>query len=125
MRDWRGLIALVLAIGVSVALVAGILTAELAGGPITSEEVGLISTLSGAVIGAIASYLGSQHYRHEGEPMQEQYETPEREGDEPVEPEPAPDETVEPEPTVDPDPDAPPESADEEMDAMSGDENGE
>lgn len=124
MKDWRGLTAFVLAVGVSIALVAGMLAAELTNGPLTTEEVGLLSTLSGAVIGAVATYLGT-HQRHEGTPMQEQHEAPEREGDEPVEPEPVPDETVEPEPTVEPDPDAPPASADEEMDAMSGDENGE
>jgi outer membrane biosynthesis protein TonB len=130
-RDWRGPVALVLAFGVSIALVAGVLLPEITPGPLTTEEVGLVSTLSGAVIGAIAAYLGStrfeSHHRHEGSTMQENIESPEREGDEPVEPEPvpAPDEPVEPEPTVEPDPDAPPESPDEEMGAMSGDSEGE
>ena len=78
--DWRGLSVFVLALGVSAAVVAGFLAAELTNGPITSEEVGLISTLGGAAIGAVATYIGI----HPGKEQQmETQETPE------VEPEPA------------------------------------
>ena len=58
MRDWTGRIVFVLALGVSITLVAGILIAGLSPGAITSEEVSFLSTLGGAIIGAIATYLG-------------------------------------------------------------------
>lgn len=61
-RDWRGIIALVLAVGVSIALVAGVLTAELTPTRITSEEIAFLSTLGGASVGAIAAYLGIRHF---------------------------------------------------------------
>jgi hypothetical protein len=60
-RDWRGLIALILAVGVSIALVAGVLTAELTPTQVTSEEIAFLSTLGGASVGAIAAYLGIRH----------------------------------------------------------------
>lgn len=60
MKDWRGPIAFVLAIGVAVTLVAGIVTAELTPGPVTTQEVSLLSTIAGAIVGAVAAYLGIQ-----------------------------------------------------------------
>lgn len=59
MREWRGPIALVLATGVAVALVSGVLAAELTPTKITSEEIAFLSTLGGAAVGAIAAYLGN------------------------------------------------------------------
>lgn len=63
MKDFRGPIALILALGVALALVSGVLAAELTPGKVTSEEISFLSTLGGAAIGAIASYLGTTH-RH-------------------------------------------------------------
>lgn len=92
--DWRGMAIFVLALGVATAIVAGFLTAELTRGPITSEEVGLISTLGGAAIGAVATYVG---ITNGGNTMET--ERPER--DEPVEPEPVPAPEVDEPPTDD------------------------
>ena len=61
MRDWRGVVALVLAVGVAIALVAGVLTAELTPTKVTSEEIAFLSTLGGASVGAVAAYLGIRH----------------------------------------------------------------
>jgi predicted anti-sigma-YlaC factor YlaD len=58
MRDWHGLVALVLALGVTIALVAGFITAELTPGAVTTEEISLLSTIAGAAVGAVATYLG-------------------------------------------------------------------
>lgn len=95
--DWRGPIAFVLAVGVSATLVGGILSAELSPGKVTSQEVSFFSTLGGAIVGAIATYLGVQ-YKAKGDDVQDET-TP----DEPVEPEvePEPPEPV-PEPEVEP-----------------------
>lgn len=61
MKDWRGPVALVLSVGISVALVAGVLTAELTPTKVTSEEIAFLSTLGGASVGAVAAYLGIRH----------------------------------------------------------------
>lgn len=68
MRDWRGVVALVLATGVSVALVAGVLTAELTPTKVTSEEIAFLSTLGGASVGAVAAYLGIRHIDNTPDP---------------------------------------------------------
>lgn len=62
MKDWRGPVALVLSVGISVALVAGVLTAELTPTKVTSEEIAFLSTLGGASVGAVAAYLGIRHF---------------------------------------------------------------
>jgi len=88
-RDWRGPIAFVLALGVAISLVSGVITAEVTPGKVTTEEAGFFSTLGGAIVGAVATYLGLQHRQKESDDnMRETTETPER--DEPVTPEPAP-----------------------------------
>jgi hypothetical membrane protein len=60
-NDWRGVIGLVLAAGVALALVGGTFTAELTPHMITSEEIAFLSTLGGASVGAVAAYLGIRH----------------------------------------------------------------
>ena len=92
MRNWRGLIALVLAAGVSIALVSGVLTAELTPRKVTSEEIAFLSTLGGAAVGAIAAYLGN-HTTDRSDMTDEETPT------EPTEPEP-----TEPEPEPEPEP---------------------
>jgi hypothetical protein len=88
-RDWRGLIALTLAVGVSIALVAGVLTAELTPTKVTSEEIAFLSTLGGASVGAVAAYLGNRHQRSDDMTIE----------DPDVEPAPEPEPEPEPEPT--------------------------
>ena len=87
--------ALVLAIGVSVALVAGVLTAELTPTKVTSEEIAFLSTLGGASVGAVAAYLGTRHASPQKEPRMttEDPTTPD--------PEPIPDPEPDPEPGTD------------------------
>jgi hypothetical protein len=85
MRDWRGPIVLVLAVGVSITLVVGVTGAVWTPGKVTAEESTFFSTLGGAIVGAVATYLGVQH--KEGSNMETETR-PER--DEPVEPSPVP-----------------------------------
>ena len=92
MRNWRGLIALVLAAGVSIALVSGVLTAELTPRKVTSEEIAFLSTLGGAAVGAIAAYLGN--HTTDRSDMTEDPQDP----TEPTEPEPTEPEPDEPDP---------------------------
>jgi hypothetical protein len=59
--DWRGIAAVVLAVGVFAVLIIG----AIYGGrnpnyTISTEEIATVSTVLGAAIGAIASYLGSR-----------------------------------------------------------------
>lgn len=59
MRDLRGLVALVLAVGVVGVLIAGAVGAALNHERIvTSDEIATVSTVLGAAIGAVAVYLG-------------------------------------------------------------------
>ena len=123
---------MVLALGVAIALVSGVLTAELTPNAVTPQETTFLSTLGGAMVGALATYLGVTHINRPNGGNDMETETPER--DEPVEPsapepeptEPEPEPTEpEPEPTEpepepapappEPDPDFP----DEEVDDMT------
>ena len=95
MRNWRGLIALVLAAGVSIALISGVLTAELTPRKVTSEEIAFLSTLGGAAVGAIAAYLGNHHTTGSSEMTDEETPTEPTEPEPDPEPEPQPAETLE------------------------------
>jgi outer membrane biosynthesis protein TonB len=126
-KDWRGLIALILALGVALAFLSGVIIAEVSPNMITEQETTFFSTLGGAIMGALATYLGVQHLSTNGGKSMET-ETPER--DEPVEPEPVPEPEHEPEPAP-PDKESdeqtqieptPPESEEEEVEAMTGGE---
>ena len=101
--DW--VVALVLAVGVSVALVAGVLTAELTPTKVTSEEIAFLSTLGGASVGAVAAYLGTRH----ASPQKERRMTTE----DPTTPDPEPIPDPEPEPT-EPEPTEPEPDEDED-----------
>jgi hypothetical protein len=58
--DWRGLVALVLALGVMATLVSGAVGAALNHERlVTAEEIATISTVLGAALGAVAVYLGT------------------------------------------------------------------
>jgi len=56
--EWRGAVALVLAVGVSVAIVATLVGAVLSSHQLSAEETSLISGVVGAAVGAVATYLG-------------------------------------------------------------------
>jgi hypothetical protein len=58
-RDWRGYIAFTLALGISVGWATGlILSASARTPPIGENTAQLLSTLGGAMVGAVAAYLG-------------------------------------------------------------------
>jgi hypothetical protein len=91
---------MVLALGVAMALVAGVLVVSLSPGEATPGEVTFLSTLAGAAVGAVAAYLGITQLG--GNKMSPAPKTPE-----PPAPEP------EDEPTGGPEPETPPEYDDE------------
>lgn len=57
--EWAGLIALILALGVAVSMVLALAGTMLSNEPISSEKASLLSTLSGAAIGVIGTYIGA------------------------------------------------------------------
>lgn len=57
--EWAGLIAFVLALGVSLSMVIALVGAVLSKGSISSEKASLLSTLYGAAIGVIGTYIGA------------------------------------------------------------------
>jgi NhaP-type Na+/H+ or K+/H+ antiporter len=63
--DWPGAIAFVLAFGVAIGFaVAIILAASWRTPPISEQTATLFSTLGGAIIGAVATYLGGTIQRN-------------------------------------------------------------
>lgn len=57
-HEWRGLAALVLATGVALAVVVIAVGAAWHTGPISQSESTVLSTVLGAAVGAVATYLG-------------------------------------------------------------------
>lgn len=78
-----------LAAGISIALVTGVLTAELTPRKITSEEIAFLSTLGGAAVGAVSAYLGIRHNDRSDMTTEDPRPTEPTEP-EPTEPEPEP-----------------------------------
>jgi chromate transport protein ChrA len=69
--DWRGITAATLAFVVGAVLIIGAIFAGLNDyRAVTSEEVATVSTVLGAAIGAIATYLGTRHRPPPGPPGQ-------------------------------------------------------
>lgn len=60
MTDLRGLVAIVLAAGVAICVVSLSLGIAVTTGPISQEDSALLSTVLGAAIGAVATYLGGR-----------------------------------------------------------------
>lgn len=60
-RDWHSLVAIVLAIGVAASLILLSLVELRTSGHVTAEEATLLSTILGATVGAIATYLGTSN----------------------------------------------------------------
>ena len=107
--DRGGLVALVLAFGVTVALVDSAIAASIRGHEFTPDEITLLSTITGTSIGAVATYLGmsrrnNHHHHHDDDDKVTLTETP-----------PAP----EPEPTSESAPEPDPEFTDEQADEMT------
>ena len=61
--EWAGLIAFVIAVGVSLSLVLDIAIVAIHGGEISGANGNLLSTLFGASIGVVGTYIGA-HGRH-------------------------------------------------------------
>lgn len=57
--EWAGLIAFTLALGISVSMVVALIGAVLDDGPISAEKSNLLSTVFGASIGVIGTYIGA------------------------------------------------------------------
>jgi hypothetical protein len=56
--DLRGICAIILAAGVMISLVAAAVAASIRGHEFSPDETTLLSTVLGAAIGAVATYLG-------------------------------------------------------------------
>lgn len=63
--DWAGLCALVLSLGLAIGWVAGIIILAWHGRSLGETGGSVASTLGGAIVGAIASYLGGAALRRE------------------------------------------------------------
>ena len=57
-RNWAGLIALVLAAAIAVSLCAAIIIVSVKPEPLDQPFGAVITTLAGAAVGAVATYLG-------------------------------------------------------------------
>jgi hypothetical protein len=57
-RDYAGWCAVILAAGVSISLVVASVGGTIRGHELTPDEITLLSTITGAAIGAVATYLG-------------------------------------------------------------------
>jgi hypothetical protein len=55
---WRGIVAVILALGAAIAVILLIVETILHAEAVTSQEATVISTSLGAMIGAVAVYLG-------------------------------------------------------------------
>jgi energy-converting hydrogenase Eha subunit A len=59
--DWRGICAVILAVGLSIAIGANTIIIGLnANRTLSIEEASLVAGVFGAIIGALASYLGGR-----------------------------------------------------------------
>jgi hypothetical protein len=67
-RDWPGLIAFVLACSIGISLCAAIIIVSIKPEPLDQPFAAVITTLAGAAVGAVATYLGINHQRPPTEP---------------------------------------------------------
>lgn len=89
----RDLLALILGGGAVVAVILLAVSEALTSGHVSADASTLFSTVLGALIGAVATYLGSTYMRKENTVTTEDPQTPEPEPTEPA-PEPDSDDTV-------------------------------
>jgi Co/Zn/Cd efflux system component len=71
-HDPRGLAAVILASGLALALLALAVGTEVTDRQISMEEAALMSTVLGAVVGAIATYLGGAVFHQDKEDDKDQ-----------------------------------------------------
>jgi uncharacterized membrane protein len=71
--DWHGIVAVILAGGVAVTLILELVNIILRDGHVTEVEATILSTAFGAMIGAVATYLGGkdEHRFHTHEDVTE------------------------------------------------------
>jgi len=75
-RDWHAVVAVLLALGVATVLVLVGIAVVREPGHVTPEENSLLSTLGGACVGALATYLGQQAIRRRDPPHDDQEQPP-------------------------------------------------
>lgn len=61
--DWRALCAVILAVGVTAAVIILCLETITHLGPVSDSEAAVLSTVLGAAVGAVATYLGIRNER--------------------------------------------------------------
>lgn len=64
-NKWHAVVAVILAVGVSAAIVILSCNELTTSGHVTGEESTLLSTILGTAVGAIAGYLGTYGSRHD------------------------------------------------------------
>jgi threonine/homoserine/homoserine lactone efflux protein len=64
--SWPGAIALILAVGIAIALCVSLIVVALSTTAVSQQFASVLSALSGAAVGAVATYLGTT-LREEGE----------------------------------------------------------
>ena len=67
-RDLHGVVAVILATGVAVTVVVLALETTTHSGAISESEANVLSTVVGAIIGAVATYLGISRSNGKGTP---------------------------------------------------------
>jgi purine-cytosine permease-like protein len=79
-RDWSGLIAYTLALGLAVGFATALIMSASSRTPPINETTGaMLSTIGGAMVGAVATYLGGAAQRRRDRDVQED-EDRERDG---------------------------------------------
>jgi NO-binding membrane sensor protein with MHYT domain len=71
-HDPRGLAAIILAAGLSIAVVALAIGTEVTSRNLSVEEASLLSTVLGAAVGALATYMGGTALRSRGDDKDEE-----------------------------------------------------
>ncbi|MGW8953957.1 hypothetical protein [Streptomyces sp. NPDC055709] len=69
--SWPGAIALVIATGVSIALCVSLIVVASSSHPVSQQFAGVLSALSGAAVGALATYLGAINTTEQPDDAQE------------------------------------------------------
>jgi hypothetical protein len=65
--EWPGVVAVILAVGIAVSMVLGVAGTILSDVPLSEQGAQFLSTLFGASIGAVATYLGMAQRAREAE----------------------------------------------------------
>jgi hypothetical protein len=65
--NWHALVAIILAVGASTAIVLLAVMEVVRDGNVTAEEATLLATVLGAAVGAVATYLGGKDRQSDAE----------------------------------------------------------